>query len=861
MEAFRIVATLYLAIGFFLPSQAAYEVASIHDFKTVEVMPNPGLVKAGDGNYYGTTKNGGDWNRGSIFRVTPAGEITTIHSFRSELPVGNLTLGNDGVLYGATGDSHGGSAGEIFGITTSGIFSEYYPLDRSATGSYFQPLVKAADGQLYGTALDGGTGFCGTVFRFSPSAPTKFTTIHAFTHSGSLGQAPGPLTAGSDGLLYGATATGGGSGGGAIFKMTTGGQATLIGGMSAAGIGIPKGRLALDFLGGIYGSASVKNSGLADLVFKMSSSGVVSTVRSLSGFHDPVDMITTSTGKIIGALPYGSTPGISQGQIFQYDPSTGIYSILKEFTDGSVLPLSVTPTDSATFLGVGAARQNVSGEVIKGLIFSLEANGTHKVIANFPFETNGSTPMGSLVEGPDGSLYGTTALGGEQNGGTLFRIAPDGTFSLLTSFTRETGTFPSGPLLLGPDGSLYGTTQSYGPKSAGGAASHGTVFRFEPGMGLSVLTAFNGSDGAGMPVGITKGADGDFYGVTQGEATNDGGAFFKVTAGGTFTKLADFAALGSVKPSSPLLLGSDGNFYGATLGNGNNEWGAIYRVTPAGSFSLLAVLDGKRDAVNDSVVNSASGVGVFGALLQTEQGDLIGSATAGGANGFGTIFKVSLSGGLSVVYDCDLAVAGPRSGLTRGQDGWYYGQSSGGSFFKMSQSGEMNRLLILKPELAGAGSERNPLLQTANGTWYGTRYRGGPYDDGVVFRLETVPDPEPTPTPGPTATPEPTSTPDLTMPEPPISLPEIPSVRKIEGQRNGRIETDASRITLRGTLDDSNVYVEYCVGEGRYKRAEGGAKWAIKTSLNEGRNIMYIRTVDSTTGLKSKRLRVVLVRK
>ena len=130
--------------------------------------------------------------------------------------------------------------------------------------------------------------------------------------------------------------------------------------------------------------------------------------------------------------------------------------------------------------------------------------------------TDGALPYAGLIQGPDGTLYGTTLYGGANNVGTIFQMAPDGSgFTNLHSFAGypTDGANPYAGLIQGPDGTLYGTT--YG----GGANNAGTVFQMAPdGSGFTVLHSFAGytTDGAGPYAGLIQGPDGTLYGTTYG---------------------------------------------------------------------------------------------------------------------------------------------------------------------------------------------------------------------------------------------------------------------------------------------------------------------------------------------------------
>jgi uncharacterized repeat protein (TIGR03803 family) len=187
-------------------------------------------VQGTDGNFYGTTYLGGSKELGTVFKITPSGTVTTLHTFGGPdgaQPLVGLVQATNGNFYGTTymGGSEG--KGEIFKITPSGALTTLHSFC-SQSGctdgeNPFAALIQGVDGNLYGTTFGGGSakGF-GTVFRITPSG--TLTTLHSFcTQSGCPdGQFPQTgLVQATNGNLYGTTISGGAYGDGTIFKITT----------------------------------------------------------------------------------------------------------------------------------------------------------------------------------------------------------------------------------------------------------------------------------------------------------------------------------------------------------------------------------------------------------------------------------------------------------------------------------------------------------------------------------------------------------------------------------------------------------------------------------------------------------------
>ena len=179
--------------------------------------------------------------------------------------------------------------------------------------------------------------------------------------------------------------------------------------------------------------------------------------------------------------------------------------------------------------------------------------------------TNGSYPYNwPLVQGIDGNLYGVTNAGGANGNGTLFKMTPQGSLSVLYNFCAQPnctdGANPNS-LALGRDGNLYGTTTS-GGANVGGPCG-GTFFKVIP-TGVTTLYSFSANSEPSFPNGITLGADGNFYGTADCNA----GSVFKITPEGTLTTLWFFSGgADGGYPLDPVIQGMDGDLYGtAQLG-------------------------------------------------------------------------------------------------------------------------------------------------------------------------------------------------------------------------------------------------------------------------------------------------------
>jgi len=366
--------------------------------------------------------------------------------------------------------------------------------------------------------------------------------------------------------------------------------------------------------------------------------------------------------------------------------------------------------------------------------------------------SSGTQPAAGLVQGPDGALYGTTEAYGPNNKGTVFKIASDGIFTNLVSFTGTNGLYPganpAGTLLWGTDGNFYGTT------STGGTNNNGTVFQLNTNGVFTSLVSFTGTNGAYLgeyPVaGLVWGTNGNLYGTTQYGGTNDlvngsGGTIFELTTNGVFTSLVSFtgtngAYLGA-SPNAALTLGTDGNFYGTTEMGGTNDFvnggdGTVFRITSTGAFTTL---------VSFNSGNNIDGANPYAGLIQGLDGYFYGTTYAGGSQSLGTIFKITSQGLLTTLLAFNSTNgASPEGGLVQGLDGDFYGttQSGGttdyGTVFQMTPVG-MFTSLVSFAQTNGANPVAG-LIQGSDGYFYGTTGSGGTnFLYGTVFRFPPPP--------------------------------------------------------------------------------------------------------------------------
>lgn len=340
---------------------------------------------------------------------------------------------------------------------------------------------------------------------------------------------------------------------------------------------------------------------------------------------------------------------------------------------------------------------------------------------------DGAFPNATLIRAHDGLLYGTTSQGGPSGYGTVFKMTAGGVLTTLAHFNGTNGRRPEGPLVFARDGNFYGTTAN------GGAKNIGTVFKITPAGVLTNLYAFTGGDDGSYPLcGLVQYTDGTLYGTTQAGGTNNLGTIFKITTNGSLTKLVSFTTARGTFPYGGLVLASNGDFYGTAEKGGLYGAGTVFRLTPSGALTTLHSF------------NITDGSSPRGALIQARDGNLWGTTQMGGdrsvnTNGYGTVFKMTLSGTLTRVdYIRSNHGASPVAGLCQGDDDHFYGTTEFGYLFRL---GANNRIIPLITFYGTNGLfPRAGLVQGADGYYYGaTQQGGGSGSQGAIFRLNMRP--------------------------------------------------------------------------------------------------------------------------
>lgn len=720
-----------------------------------------------DGNFYGTTLDGGAYGLGSIFRMTTSGAVTTLVAFdnaNGANPSSTLIQGSDGIFYGTTEEGGAYTSGTVFKMTPVGNFTSLYSFTGGSDGGVPIPgLVQAADGNFYGTTyVDGASGF-GTVFEITSSG--ALTTRYSFTGANDGGNPWGGLVQATDGNLYGTTQTGGQFGFGTVFQIAPTGLFTNTAQFDGYAGAYPSAALVQGADGGLYGTTLGGGADNDGLIYRLGIAGPL----QITG--QPSDQSAyTGENAAFTVATFGSAPVFYQWQENGIDLTNG--GAISGATSATLNITNVTVNDTAVYtVVVSNALNSVTSDVAvlqvilspprittqpasQTCVAGMTVTFAVTVLADQPLSYQWQENGVNLMDGGAIAGSGTSSL-------TLSNVtlASAGTYSVIVSNAfnavpsqeavltvlpvtaaaasmtnlhffsgNQDGAFPYGGLVEGNDGNLYGTTE------AGGLDFAGTIFRTTLAGSLTTLYGFPNTPGPAEPVGsLALGQDGNFYGTAAAGGENGYGAVFRLNPNSGIVKDIYSFADGSdgAVPASTLVQGNDGNFYGTTYLGGTYAYGAIFKITTSGTLTALYDFTGGND-----------GGYPYAGLIQGTDGGFYGTATELGANGFGTVFRLDTNGTLTTLVSFDQTNGDfPQAGVIQGVDGNLYGATLGGgsnnegTIFCLTTNGSLTTLFsfVYTNGIEPAGA----LLQGADGNLYGTTSMGGAGGQGSVFRITT----------------------------------------------------------------------------------------------------------------------------
>lgn len=375
-------------------------------------------------------------------------------------------------------------------------------------------------------------------------------------------------------------------------------------------------------------------------------------------------------------------------------------------------------------------------------VSQLAQSQSFKVIYNFTGKgSDGATPYGGPILDSLGNLYGTTYLGGTYGSGSVYRLSRRGsswTYSSLYSFKGGSdGAGPAfGSLVIGGDRALFGTTE------AGG--NFGTAFAICncPGREIVIHRFGTGTDGAQPIGGVVLDAAGNFFGTTSlGGAYGNGTVFGAKRSGSSWTEGVLYSFTGGDDGASPpagVTVDAHGNLFGTTSFGGANGGGLVYELSRSGAGwkqTVLYTFQGQDDGQNP-----------VGGVILDSAGNLYGTTFDGGINGGGTVYQLSPSGGgwtFTTLYSFSGGYGGPYNKLTLDSKGNIYGFTNGdganglGSVFKLTPANGGWAFTDLYDFIGGSegASPYGSVAVDSDGNVFGTAAVGGSQNQGIVFEI------------------------------------------------------------------------------------------------------------------------------
>jgi len=414
-------------------------------------------------------------------------------------------------------------------------------------------LAQGRDGNFYAESAGGGTGN-GAVFKITPSGtPTVILSFDGTDGSNEIGG----MTLGTDGNLYGCTWSGGSSGNGITFKITPKGTQTALHNFANNGDGANPANVLVRGTGLFYGTT---NDSSADTIYSVTSAGVLKTLHTFSNSDGQGggQLFLASDGNIYGGMNEGGEYGY--GTAFKMTPK-GVYKVLHNFdnSDGNQAAPGMVEITPGNFYGT----TELGGTSGDGVLYSLTSSGGFSVVHNFSSSTDGQQALTPMLA-TDGNAYGVAYSGGSANCGTIFKVTPAGAFSVAYTFDNTHGCNPAGYLTQGTDGKLYGLA------SNGGANGNGVFYSLDLGLSPFVtLMTTSGKELSAVEIlgqGFSKSSVVEFGGVAATKIALTGSTYISATVpaealtgsvtvttdGTTLTSTKTFSVLPTIKSFTPL---------------------------------------------------------------------------------------------------------------------------------------------------------------------------------------------------------------------------------------------------------------------------------------------------------------------
>ncbi len=787
---------------------------TVYSFTGGEDGANPNaLVRAVNGSFYGTTQNGGTNFAGTVFRLAPGGAVVPLYSFTGgedgATPFAALARGLDGNFYGTAYQGGAFDNGTVFRMTPNGVVTSLISLNITNGDLPYAGLTLGADANFYGTTYQGGAGGRGTVFRITTNG--ELATLCSFSNGREGGHLAAGLVQGGDGSFYGTTYKGGANSNGTVFRITPNGTLTSLTSFNKTNGALPLAELAPDPAGDYWGTTTAGGAYGNGAIFRISSAGVLSNPHSFTGGTDgsypAAALLLGSDGNFYGTTAYGGEYG--QGTLFRMAPGGGLTTLvafdgyaganpeaaLAEDADGSLLgttqnggdndagviyrlsfsgPPQITsqPPSQTVYAGdnvvldVAVAGSspfsyqwqkngtnlvdggNCSGATNRFVVLanvSTNDAGTYLVTVNSPAGwTNSGGALLTVLSSPPVIVVAPTNLAPVACTAVSFGVAAVGNKPLSYQWQKNGVNLADACNLSGTTGStvvisnvteadngVYTVVVTNPLGSTNVSATLALVPKTVACTSLSTRHWFGGPGDGGTPNGLALGTNGNLYGTTQFGGDRNLGAVFMLDTNGAYVTLASFAGTNGAYPYAAPVQGADGRFYGTTFQGGAYDKGAVFAMTADGMLSILHSFDGASDGANPAA-----------ALVQGADGGFYGTASGGGGFGHGSVFRIMSNGEFSRLHAFTGGTDGssPAGALAPGADGNFYGltpnggASAKGNCFRITPGGVLATLYSFTGGTDGS-SPAGGLVLGADGNFYGAAATGGLGQRGTVFRL------------------------------------------------------------------------------------------------------------------------------
>jgi len=447
--------------------------------RTDGTSPETGVVRDAAGNLYGTTSDAGlpggcgGFGCGVVYKVDTSGQETVLYTFTGGTdganPSAGVILDSSGNVYGTTIGGGIGRVGVVFKVNTTDEETVVYgfpgPVDGIAPQS---GVIADAAGNLYGTAPYGGISNSGVIYKLDVAG--NETVLCTFTGGVDGAYPDAGVIRDSAGNLYGTTYNGGTADAGVVFELDANGQETVLHNFTGgADGGNPYAGVIRDSAGNLYGTTEYGGAANLGAVFKVDTSGEETVLFSFPGGNggsNPYGGVTAdSAGNLYGTTAYGGSGG--SGVVFKLDPA-GTETVLHTFktpNDGAAPESGVIRDSAGNLYGTTYG----GGKYDAGVVYKVAASGQETVLYTFTGGADGGSPVAGVIMDSAGNLYGTAQYGGASHWGVVFEVNTSSQEIVLYNFAGGTGdgSRPLAGVIRNSAGVLFGTTSSSGTNDSG----------------------------------------------------------------------------------------------------------------------------------------------------------------------------------------------------------------------------------------------------------------------------------------------------------------------------------------------------------------------------------------------------------